>query len=89
MEEEPNNDGQMTLMNFSFEQHGFEFSYIRDFEFDDQFIGPDEGQMQSEPTALDEQDLLSRLRDVLKKKITNHSTYNLCILRQLQKTFCR
>ena len=67
MSEEPNNDEQMTLMNFSFEQHGFEFSYIRDFEFDDEFMGPDEGQMQSEPTALDEQDLLRRLRDVLKR----------------------
>ena len=61
------NEEQMTLMNFSFEQHGFEYDYIREFEFDENFAVPDAGQMQNEPNTLDEQDLLSRLRDTQKR----------------------
>ena len=68
----PNNHEQMTLMNFSFEQYGFEFDYIREFEFGEDFDQPDPGQMQQVPTALDERDLLSRLRES-KKKFTNQS----------------
>ena len=56
----------MTLMNFSYEQHGFEFGY-RDFAFEEEFNQPDPGQMQNEPTALDETDLLIRLRDENKR----------------------
>ena len=63
MEEEPQNHEQMNLMNFSFAQHGFEYTYLRAFEFDEDFKKPDPGQIQQEPTALDEHDLLIRLRD--------------------------
>jgi hypothetical protein len=66
---EPSNPEQTTLLNFSFEQHGFEFDYIREFEFRDGFRHPDPGQMQQEPAALDEQDLLIRLRDSDKRNI--------------------
>jgi len=61
------NDEQMTLMNFSFEQYGFEYKFLRDFEFDDNFNQPDAGQIQNQPTALDEKDLLIRLRDKQKR----------------------
>ena len=57
----------MTLMNFSFEQDGFEYHFLRDFEFDKKFNQPDAGQIQDQPTALDEKDLLSRLRDRQKR----------------------
>ena len=67
MEVQLQNEEQMTLMNFSFEEHGFEYGCIGEFEFDDNFTTPDAGQMQSEPTTLDEQDLLSRLRDTQKR----------------------
>jgi hypothetical protein len=61
------NDEHMTLMNFSFERHGLEFNYLRAFEFDDDFNQPDAGQIQNQPTALDEKDLLIRLRDITKR----------------------
>ena len=36
MEEVPiQNDTPMTLLNFSFEKHGFEYNFLSDFEFDD------------------------------------------------------
>ena len=57
----------MNLMNFSYSKHGFEYSYKREFEFDDGFTDLDQGQLQSQPTALDEQDLLSRLRNKEKR----------------------
>ena len=64
------NAEQMTLMNFSFEQHGFEYNFLRDFEFDENFNQPDAGQIQDQPTALDEKDLLIRLRDMQKRDLT-------------------
>ena len=70
MEEAPNQqdeDEQMNLMNFSYSKHGFEYNYKREFEFDDGFTDLDKGQLQSQPTALDEQDLLSRLRNKEKR----------------------
>ena len=84
----PNNHEQMTLMNFSFEQYGFEFDYIREFEFGEEFDQPDPGQMQQVPTALDEQDLLNRLRDKEKRNSptipqTIYDFYDKC-----KKHFC-
>lgn len=57
----------MTMMNFSFNKHGFEYRFLRPFEFDDDFNKLDEGQTQTDPTILDEVDLLSQLRDAEKR----------------------
>jgi hypothetical protein len=38
------NDTPMTLLNFSFEKHGFEYNFLSDFEFDDKFSEMDAGQ---------------------------------------------
>jgi hypothetical protein len=61
------NAKQISLMNFSFEEDGFEFQFLRDFEFDENFNQPDAGQIQDQPNALDEKDLLIRLRDKQKR----------------------
>jgi len=66
MEVVPNNH-EPNLMTFSYQDHGFEYKNIREFEFDEEFNSRDPGQMQNEPAALDEQDLLSRLRDTDKR----------------------
>ncbi len=57
----------VTLINFSFERHGFELNCLRAFEFDDDFNQQDAGQIQNQRTALDEKDLLIRLRDITKR----------------------
>ena len=46
---------------------GFEFQFLRDFDFDENFNQPDAGQIQDQPNALDEKDLLIRLRDKQKR----------------------
>jgi len=71
MEEVPNDHEHLTLNNFSYEEHGFEYKYLREFEFSDEFMDPDGGQMQNKPTALDEQDLLSRLRGTQERNSPN------------------
>lgn len=68
MEEVPiQNDTPMTLLNFSFEKHGFEYNFLSDFEFDDKFSEMDAGQIQKDPTIVNEEDLLIRLKDVQKR----------------------
>ena len=61
MEAEPSNLEQMTLMNFSHKQHGFESlnSVMGSLTLNT-----------NQPTALDEQGLLSRLRDSQKRNST-------------------
>ena len=86
------NAEQMTLMNFSFEQCGFEYYFLRDFEFDQQFNQPDAGQTQDQPTALDEKDLLIRLRDMQKRDLTRvpstiYAFYDSC-KKKLSKSSC-
>jgi hypothetical protein len=63
---EPENE-MMTMMNFSFKKHGFEYRFLRPFEFDDDFNKLDEGQTQTDPTILKEIDLLDQLRDARKR----------------------
>jgi hypothetical protein len=54
-------------MNLSYEQHEFKLNYLRESEFCEEFNQLDPGQMQKEPTALEEQELLIRLRDKEKR----------------------
>jgi hypothetical protein len=58
------NAKQITLINFSFEEDGFEYHFLRAFEFDEKFNQQDAGQTQDQPTALDKKKLLIRLRDM-------------------------
>ena len=56
---------QLTLLNFSFERCGFEYSLSNGLDFDnhEEFIRHDDGQNQDQPTIFDEVDLIGRLRD--------------------------
>lgn len=65
MEEQP--EEQITLLNFSFDKFEFEYGFSAGFKFDTEFNRPDAGQLQNEPTTLDEMDLLGRLRDVKRR----------------------
>ena len=65
MEEQP--EEQITLLNFSFDKFGFEYGFSDGFNFDEEFNRSDAGQLQTEPTTLDELDLLGRLRDVKRR----------------------
>jgi hypothetical protein len=56
---------QLTLLNFSFERCGFEYSLSNGLIFDDheEFIRHDDDQNQDQPTIFNEVDLIGRLRD--------------------------
>ena len=58
-------EAQLTLLNFSFEKCGFEYSLSNGLDFDDheEFMRHDDGQNQDQPTIFDEVDLIGRLRD--------------------------
>jgi hypothetical protein len=58
----PVNLEQMDLMNFSYNELGFEYRCTREFKFDAYFIERDQGQLQDQPITLDAQDLLNQLR---------------------------
>ena len=82
-------EGQLTLLNFSFENCGFEYTLSNGLEFDQEFNQRDAGQLQNEPTLFDEADLLSRLRDVDKRDSimippTLYEFYDKC-----RKHFCK
>jgi hypothetical protein len=56
---------QLTLLNFSFEKCGFEYSLLNGLDFDEEeFIRHDDGQIQDQPTIFDGVDLIGRLRDM-------------------------
>ena len=61
-------EDQLSLLNFSFESCGFEYSLSNGLDFDDEdFTSRDGGQHQDQPSVLDEVDLLGRLRDTNKR----------------------
>jgi hypothetical protein len=57
---------QLTLLNFSFERCGFEYSFLNGVYFNDheELFRHDDGQNQDQPTILDKVVLIGRLRDM-------------------------